>query len=310
MFAETRTKKQVLEKRSGTMKLARFVISRNTKHVFWGQSLETRDNLVKVSEGLLQELSSDTSQRRVVETNDRHIYKASYVRETVAGFIYMLAKQIKVMTNVRSYGLVLDALALSLTSVRFVISVFVLSLMFVATILPQQSSAAINEQLNFQARLLTASGDLVADGNYNVRFKIYSGGDGALGGGDETLDWTETRDYNGGAPDNRVRVVNGYVSAQLGSVTAFGTSVDWNNSTLWLSIDIGGSTTTASWDGELDPFMRLTATPYAFNSDQLDGLDSTNFVQLAQTEQAVNSASTLIAIDQAGAGDLIDLQVR
>lgn len=47
---------------------------------------------------------------------------------------------------------------------------------------------------------------------------------------------TETR----GRTD-KVRVKNGYFSVYLGSVTPFGTDVDWNQDTLWFSIDVGGA---------------------------------------------------------------------
>ena len=77
---------------------------------------------------------------------------------------------------------------------------------------------------------------MVPDGLYNIEFKIYQDGDGAIGGGDETLKWTETRESG-----NKVQVKNGFFSVYLGSVTAFGSSVDWNQDTLWLSINIGGT---------------------------------------------------------------------
>ena len=58
---------------------------------------------------------------------------------------------------------------------------------------PAHAATGINKTLGFQGRLLTNTGAVVADGNYNLRFKIYQDGDGVLGGGDETLKWTETR---------------------------------------------------------------------------------------------------------------------
>jgi len=168
--------------------------------------------------------------------------------------------------------------------------------------LPPTASAAINDQLNFQGRLRNSSQAITPDGDYHLRFKIYSGGDGNLGGGDETLDWTET--YTTG---DLVRVENGYFNVQLGSLTSL-SSVDFNNSTLWLSIEVGGSAGSATWDGEMDPFIRLTATPYAFNSDQLDGLDSSDFAQLAPSSaQSVNSANAALNINQTGSGGLLNL---
>lgn len=172
----------------------------------------------------------------------------------------------------------------------------------------EHSSAATITDLNFQARLLTDTGALVPDGNYHVEFKLY---DSAAAGasaqgvcvGDPTDDceWVETR-----TTGDLVTVTNGYLYVNLGDVTAFG-ALDWSQEK-WLTMNIGG-TSGPTWDGEMSPRIKLTAVPFAYSSEQLDGLDSTDFVQIAQTEQAVNTASTLIAIDQAGAGDIIDLQV-
>jgi hypothetical protein len=74
---------------------------------------------------------------------------------------------------------------------------------------------AVTPTLNFQARLLTSSGAVVPDGNYNVEFKIYSGASCAPTTGTGcTADWTE--DYFGGSTDNRIRVADGYLTANLG----------------------------------------------------------------------------------------------
>lgn len=173
-------------------------------------------------------------------------------------------------------------------------------------LLPPLSSAAtgINQQLNYQARLLDNTGAVVPDGTYNMEFKIYQDGDGVLGGGDETLKWTETR-----TSGNKVTVKNGYFSVQLGSVTAFGTSVDWNQDKLWLSTNIGG-TGTPTWDGEMSPFRRLGASAYAFNANRLGGLTASEFLQFAQgsaqTDSGINSS---ISVNKTGAsGNILQLQ--
>jgi hypothetical protein len=174
-----------------------------------------------------------------------------------------------------------------------------------------RAATGINSQINFQGRLLTNSGAVVADGNYNMRFKIYQDGDGVLGGGDETLKWTETRQNSA---SQGVVVKNGYFSVQLGSITAFGASVNWNQDTLWLSMDVttngtdtGGSPT---WNGEMTPFKRLSSAVYAFNAGQLGGLTSGQFVQLAQGVQTASTSSNpAIGINAtSGSGNLITLQ--
>ncbi len=148
---------------------------------------------------------------------------------------------------------------------------------------PVKAAAGINEQINFQGRLLTNTGAVVPDGNYNVQFKIYQDGNGILGGGDETLKWTETRESG-----NKVLVKNGYFSVYLGSVTAFGGSIDWNQDTLWLSINIGG-TASPSYDGEMSPFTRFSSTPYALTAKYLGGLDKTGFIQNQNSSQQATS---------------------
>jgi hypothetical protein len=179
-------------------------------------------------------------------------------------------------------------------------------------LVPVRSQAAIgiNQQVNFQARLLTASGAVVADGLYNLEFKLVQDGNGCnptsgtfpCGG---SVQWTETRKQT-----NRVTVKNGYFSVSLGAVTALPTSI-WNQDTLWLSINIGGTadTATPTWDGEMKPLKRLSSSPYALNSGQLGGLTSGNFVQLAQGLQTDSSnANASIAINKTGSASMLQFQ--
>ncbi len=171
------------------------------------------------------------------------------------------------------------------------------------------AAAGINEQMNYQARLLDSTGAVVPDGTYNIRFRIYQDGAGCEAGGTSpcggTLKWTEARETT-----NRVTVRNGYFSVQLGSVVPFSTLVDWGQNTLWLSVDIGGTGTTATYDGEMLPFRRLSSVPYAFNAKQLGGLDYTKFLQLAPAAvQADSSTLSSLFINKTGAsGNILELQ--
>src|SRR4051812_20065179 len=90
-----------------------------------------------------------------------------------------------------------------------VVGLFVVLSLFSSLVIsvtnPQTVAAATNSTLNFQARLETASGAIVADGTYNVEFKLYnvSSAGSAL--------WTETYyDSNGvtAGNDNRIQVRN------------------------------------------------------------------------------------------------------
>lgn len=176
---------------------------------------------------------------------------------------------------------------------------------------PAVAATGINQQLNYQARLLDQYGAVVADGLYNIEFKIYQDGNGCVSGGSSpcsgTLKWTESR-----IQTNRVTVKNGYFSVNLGSVTAFGTSIDWDQDTLWLSINVGGTanTPTPTWDGEMTPFRRMAAVPYAMNANQLGGLDASAFVKLAPTAVQVDSGTlSSIFINKTGAsGNILQLQ--
>jgi hypothetical protein len=182
---------------------------------------------------------------------------------------------------------------------------------------PAHATAGINQQINFQGRLLTAAGATVPDGNYNIQFKIYQDGDG-LSVGDTTgspagtLKWTES-DLDNNAQG--VSVINGFFSVQLGSVTPFAGSVDFNQSTLFLSMNIAGTNPTCATfaactpDGEMIPMKRLSSTPFSLNSGLLNGLTSAQFLQLAQGVQTDASVATnSVYINKTGTGNILDLQ--
>ena len=198
--------------------------------------------------------------------------------------------------------------------------VFLGGMFVVLALIPQpeaKAAAGINQQINFQGRLLNAQGATVPDGFYNIQFKIYQDGDGqsvgnTTGSPAGTLKWTES--YLN-ASTQGVTVINGFLSVQLGSITPFGTSVDWNQDTLWLSMNIAGTNpsctpfTSCSPDGEMVPMKRLSATPYSLNSRQLGGLTSSQFIQLAQGVQTDTSVGvTSIALNKTSTGNFIALQ--
>lgn len=182
---------------------------------------------------------------------------------------------------------------------------------------PAHATAGINQQINFQGRLLTSAGATVPDGIYNIQFKIYQDGDGlsvgnTTGSPAGSLKWTESWLNN---TSQGVTVINGFMSVQLGSVTPFGASVDWNQDTLWLSMNIGSTNltctpfTSCTPDGEMVPMKRMSATPYALNARLLGGLTSSSFIQLAQGVQTDATTSTnSIFINKTGSGNIINLQ--
>jgi hypothetical protein len=183
---------------------------------------------------------------------------------------------------------------------------------------PVHATAGINQQINFQGRLLTSSGATVPDGFYNIQFKIYQDGDGQSVG-DTTgtpagsLKWTES--YLNSSSQG-VTVINGYMSVQLGSITPFGASVNWNSDTLWLSMNIGSTNatctpfTSCTPDGEMVPMKRMSSTPYSLNSGLLGGLSSSQFLQIAQGVQADASTNTssIFLNKTGGSGNFVQLQ--
>lgn len=172
------------------------------------------------------------------------------------------------------------------------------------------ASAAVSSTLNFQARLLNSSGNMVSDGSYNIEFKLFnaSTSSGSSQGscvGDSNCVWTETRT---GA--NTVTVTNGYFSVNLGSLTAFA-SVNWDQEH-WLTMNIGG-TGAPTWDGEMTPRIKLTAVPYAFRAGAVMGatgaFTADDLLQKAPTSiQSLSSANAGLRFNQTGAGGLIQLQ--
>lgn len=205
---------------------------------------------------------------------------------------------------------------------RFVLQFVALVLIFVALfttlILAPVSSAvaSTNRTISFQGRLLTSGGAVVADGNYNIQFKIYQDGSGtAVGNPGGSLKWTESYVNNGG--NGGVEVRSGYFSVSLGSLTQFGSSVDWDQDTLWLSMNVAGSAAGCSTfgtgacpaDGEMLPMKQITASPYALNAGAVGGKTADNFIQLAQgvqTDASLNTSS--IFVNKTGTGNLLQLQ--
>lgn len=222
----------------------------------------------------------------------------------------------------------------ALLSIRILTPVtvcFIIALALIGSINSPIVDAApgINKTINFQGRLFNSAGAVVADGYYNVQFKIYQDGDGqsvgnTTGSPAGTLKWTENRLNSGGAggggtTGQGVQVKNGFMSVELGSITPFGSSVDWNQDTIYLSMNIGNTNITCTpfsscaGDGEMIPMKKMTATPYALNAGALNGLTTDNLVQFApNTVQADASTNTnSIFINKTGSGgSIVNLQAN
>ena len=99
----------------------------------------------------------------------------------------------------------------------------------------------IPQTMSYQGILKDAAGVVVADGNYQLTFKIY---DIATAG---TELWTESQS---------VAVSDGIFSAILGSITSLNLDFDKQ---YWLGVTVGVDT-------ELTPRTQLTASPYSLNA--------------------------------------------
>jgi fibronectin-binding autotransporter adhesin len=164
---------------------------------------------------------------------------------------------------------------------------------------PARTAATTNGTINFQARLQLINGASAPDGVYNVEFNLYS----AYTGG--TSEWTE--DYLVGSSTG-ISVSNGYLTANLGSLTAFPSTINWDQQQ-WLTMDIGGTggsvvpyaTSHTGWDGEMSPRLQITSVPYAFRAGQASQLaDFTGAFQSTLGWNTQSALRSLLLPDEGG----------
>ena len=154
------------------------------------------------------------------------------------------------------------------------------------------AALGINKQLTYNGILKDSSGSVVADGNYDMVFKIYA----------DTSTTTPlwTGNYTA-ANGNPVEIKSGNFTVLLGSGTGNTMTLDFNDDSYYVGITVGT-------DSEMTPRQRIGAAGYAFNADQLDGIDSLSFLRSdAADTMAANSASSILTITQSGAGDILNL---
>ena len=115
-------------------------------------------------------------------------------------------------------------------------------------ILTQLLLAQIPKTLSYQGLLTNATGEIVADGDYAIKFTIYD----AVQGG--TNLWSEEHPT--------VSIQSGVFNAVLGSITPFDTLAF--NKQYWLGISVNGGE-------ELTPRVQLTASAYSMSTFSVNG---------------------------------------
>lgn len=155
---------------------------------------------------------------------------------------------------------------------------FTLPLILAVALLSHTPASAVQTvpyKMNFQGRLTDASGTPKPDGTYNIRFRIYNAASAVV--------WTEDRLVSA---SQGVTVTNGLFTVQLGSVTPLDptlfNSATTNQGSMTLEVELPtpatATSSSPSWtEGAMTPRSPIATSAYAFNSDTIDGLDSTAF---------------------------------
>jgi len=210
------------------------------------------------------------------------------------------------------------------------LTVFLSSLIAGFLLASSGTQAQANDTINFQSKIVDKSTGLnVTTGTpacvlagadtCDFRFSIYTDSTGG------TLLWREPQ------ADVELGDVGGLFNIELNSVcsswdspggSCSGSGLDWgNDSTIYLEVelDTDGDGDYATGGGDtLETFARkvFTSVPYAYYADtagQLDGIDSTGFVQYAPSaaQTSGNTTNPLIFLNENGTGtaNLVQIQV-
>lgn len=174
-------------------------------------------------------------------------------------------------------------LVLLVTAAQLLAAVFSVSIIVNAA--PVDAAQTVPYKINFQGRLTDNSGNALADGLYNVKFRLWN----ALTSGSNV--WEGDRIIT--AADRRIQLTGGLFNIQFGDTANGDPALSpalFSNGTfpLYLEVELPTPATASCatnacgvfTEGAMTPRQPLASTPYAFNSDTLDGLDSSAFAQL------------------------------
>ena len=156
-------------------------------------------------------------------------------------------------------------------------ALFLVTIVYLSFPINANATTGINPQINFQGKLVTSSGTNVADSNYSVTFSLYTVSTGGTALASET---------------DSVSTTNGIFQVTFSSLLS---GVDFNQYPLYLGIKVGS-------DAEMTPRILFTAVPYAFESQQVNGLTVTdngaNTLSIAANKTfTVNNSLTLSGTD-------------
>ncbi len=172
---------------------------------------------------------------------------------------------------------------------------------------PVSAANGINRSFNYQGRLLTSAGANVTDGTYSIKFSLYD----AASGGNRIYTASGTTSTPAALS---VTVTNGLFSVLLGDTSSGqnALNIDWNSDTIYIGVLVNG-------DLEMTPRKRLSAVPYAFNSETLQGnyassgVDTAggNLMSLHQTSTtAATAARTTLFIQTNGTSNDNDFLLK
>jgi filamentous hemagglutinin len=149
------------------------------------------------------------------------------------------------------------------------------------------AAEGIYKPINYQGKVEDTTGVAMADGQYNMKFKIFA----ASSGGNAL--WTETWDSS----STRVTMTGGLFSLALGTHVTMTGSVDFNSDSLFLQIEFDPGNDDV-YEETFSPRRRFASVPYAHNADMLDGLHASQFIRSDQD----STASGTITIKNSGVG--------
>jgi hypothetical protein len=145
------------------------------------------------------------------------------------------------------------------------------------TLFTAQAFGAVPHTVSYQGRLTDSGDNPVADGDYQLRFRIY---DEASGGASPLWD---------SGPRN-VSVADGLFNYSLGDSVDLPDGLFADNADLWLGVTVGG-------DSEISPRTKLDASGWAMHAETAETSPGVTQYLDNSSVALTNGFSTLVAVD-------------